>query len=78
MRKLIVAEHISLDGVIQGPGSPEEDPSGGFRFGGWRTYGLRIGRACRPATRSPTSSTTCRNMSLCIERMRSAGRTAMP
>jgi dihydrofolate reductase len=35
MRKLIVAEHISLDGVIQGPGSPEEDPSGGFRFGGW-------------------------------------------
>jgi dihydrofolate reductase len=35
MRKLIVAEHLSLDGVIQGPGSPEEDPSGGFRFGGW-------------------------------------------
>lgn len=35
MRKLIVAEHISLDGVIQGPGGPEEDPSGGFRLGGW-------------------------------------------
>jgi len=35
MRKLIVAEHISLDGVIQGPGGPEEDPGGGFRFGGW-------------------------------------------
>jgi dihydrofolate reductase len=35
MRKLIVAEHISLDGVIQAPGGPEEDPSGGFRFGGW-------------------------------------------
>lgn len=35
MRKIIVAEHISLDGVIQGPGSPEEDPSGGFRLGGW-------------------------------------------
>jgi dihydrofolate reductase len=35
MRKLIVAEHISLDGVIQAPGGPEEDPSGDFRFGGW-------------------------------------------
>jgi dihydrofolate reductase len=36
MRKLIVAEFISLDGVIQGPGAPDEDPSGGFRFGGWQ------------------------------------------
>jgi dihydrofolate reductase len=36
MRKLIVAEFISLDGVIQAPGGPEEDPSGGFRFGGWQ------------------------------------------
>ncbi len=35
MRKLIVAEHISLDGVIQAPGGPEEDPSGEFRLGGW-------------------------------------------
>jgi len=35
MRKLIVAEQISLDGVIQSPGHPEEDPSGGFQLGGW-------------------------------------------
>jgi dihydrofolate reductase len=35
MRKLIVSEFISLDGVIQAPGGPEEDPSGGFRLGGW-------------------------------------------
>jgi dihydrofolate reductase len=35
MRKIIVAEFISLDGVIQGPGGPDEDPSGGFRLGGW-------------------------------------------
>jgi dihydrofolate reductase len=35
MRKLIIAEHISLDGVIQSPGAPKEDPSGDFRLGGW-------------------------------------------
>ena len=35
MRKLIVLEHISIDGVIQAPGGPEEDPSGGFAYGGW-------------------------------------------
>ncbi len=35
MRKVIVLEHISLDGVIQAPGDPDEDPSGGFAYGGW-------------------------------------------
>ena len=35
MRKIIVLEHISLDGVIQAPGGPEEDTSGGFALGGW-------------------------------------------
>ena len=35
MRKIIVIEHISLDGVIQAPGGPEEDTSGGFALGGW-------------------------------------------
>ena len=35
MRKIIVLEHISLDGVIQAPGGPEEDTSGGFAYGGW-------------------------------------------
>ena len=37
MRKVIVLEHISLDGVIQAPGGPEEDTSGGFSFGGWES-----------------------------------------
>lgn len=35
MRKIIVLEHISLDGVIQAPGGPDEDTSGGFMHGGW-------------------------------------------
>ena len=44
MRKIIVLEHISLDGVIQAPGGPEEDPSGGFAYGGWiSSYADEIG-----------------------------------
>jgi dihydrofolate reductase len=35
MRKIIVHEFISLDGVIQAPGSPTEDTDGGFAHGGW-------------------------------------------
>lgn len=35
MRKIIVLEHVSLDGVIQAPGEPDEDISGGFAYGGW-------------------------------------------
>jgi dihydrofolate reductase len=35
MRKVIAAAFVSLDGVVQAPGGPEEDPTQGFRFGGW-------------------------------------------
>ena len=35
MRKIIVLSMISLDGVMQAPGGPEEDTSGGFKYGGW-------------------------------------------
>jgi dihydrofolate reductase len=35
MRKVVVDEFMSLDGVAQAPGAPDEDPSGGFPHGGW-------------------------------------------
>lgn len=35
MRKVIVLEFVTLDGVIQAPGGPQEDTDGGFNYGGW-------------------------------------------
>lgn len=37
MRRIVVSAFVSLDGVMQAPGGPDEDPTGGFRFGGWLT-----------------------------------------
>jgi len=35
LRKIVAGAFVSLDGIMQAPGGPEEDPSGGFRHGGW-------------------------------------------
>lgn len=35
MRRVLINEQVTLDGVMQGPGAPDEDRSGGFEHGGW-------------------------------------------
>src|SRR5262245_21161676 len=35
MRKIVVGAQVSIDGVMQAPGGPSEDPTNGFKFGGW-------------------------------------------
>jgi dihydrofolate reductase len=55
MRKIIVLSMITLDGVMQAPGGPKEDISGGFKYGGWtepygdEVYGQVVQKELNPA-----------------------------
>jgi len=55
MRKIIVLSMITLDGVMQAPGGPEEDKSSGFKYGGWvapyddEVYGKVLEKELKPA-----------------------------
>ena len=55
MRKIIVLSMITLDGVMQAPGGPEEDSSGAFKYGGWtapygdEVYGKVVQKELKPA-----------------------------
>src|SRR5262245_8987596 len=54
MRKIIVGAQVSMDGVMQAPGGPSEDPTEGFKFGGWampyldQAFGEEIDRVFAP------------------------------
>jgi len=50
MRKIIVGAQVSMDGVMQAPGTPLEDPTKGFKFGGWVMpyFRSRVWRRARP------------------------------
>lgn len=65
MRKIIVQEFMTLDGVMQAPGGVEEDPSGGFKHGGWIapyfTEGDAALKAIMPAWMQPMDILLGRN-----------------
>jgi len=55
MRKIIVLTFITLDGVMQAPGAPEEDTSGGFKYGGWSApYGDEVSGKVMQKQMEPT------------------------
>ena len=68
MRKLVAVTQMTLDGVIQAPGGPEEDPTGGFEIGGW-SFGYfddvlmeQAGEAMAPPVRPPARSQDLRDL----------------
>jgi hypothetical protein len=67
MRKVVVLAMVSIDGVMQAPAGPEEDPTGGFQFGGWvapladvdPVFGAEIGKYADQLTVDPRTLFGC-------------------
>src|SRR3954451_24983141 len=57
MRKIITTTFVTLDGVMQAPGGPEEDASGGFKYGGWQAHVMdnSLGEALNELMKPPFS-----------------------
>ena len=55
MRKIITTTFVTLDGVMQAPGGPEEDASGGFKYGGWQAHVMddSLGEALNELVKPP-------------------------
>jgi hypothetical protein len=67
MRRVITGAFVSLDGVMQAPGGPKEDPTGGFKFGGWVVPYIDevFGQAVRPAARPQDLRDLCGALAVC-------------
>ena len=83
VRKLIVSEFVTLDGVMQAPGGKDEDRDGGFEHGGWTMpywhddigatfFDADAGRATRSCSAAAPTSRTPRRSSRCRRAIRSA------
>ncbi len=74
MRKLVVIEFVTLDGVMQGLGSPDEDRDGGFEYGGWGAPymdGVQMGAAVEAMSDTTAHCSGARHSRRC----RPSGRT---
>src|SRR2546428_10388404 len=75
MRKLLVDEWMALDRVVQAPGAPDEDTTGGFQHGGWhlryfddisRNWVLTFLNEAGGSLRAPHPRGICRPLARCV------------
>ncbi len=70
--RLVIIEFVSLDGVVQAPGGPDEDTDGSFAHGGWSPHLADDGRGVARASRRPLRGSDQRDPE--VRRVDDAGR----